>query len=383
MDRQAKRANFRALLGFDNDSTAANNAWSMQYRHILVTGGCGFIGSHYIELLLNQFPENRVTCWDAMTYAAHPDTASHLESLAPDRYAFDRVDITGDLTAKMAEVQPDAVVNFAAETHVDRSILDPGAFVRTNIVGVQNLLSAVRQLQTKGKSVRYVQVSTDEVYGTLTPTAAAFTEASFLEPNSPYAASKAAADLLILAAGRTYGQDVVITRCSNNYGPRQFPEKLIPLVIANAIEGKSVPVYGDGKQVRDWIYVTDHCRGIQAVLERGQAGEVYNISSSEERHNIDLVRTLLGMLGKSESLIQHVGDRPAHDRRYALNAGRLRKELGWAPQLSFEQGMKSTVDWYLAHETWWKRARNQDYFKYYQKNYAEKFSGQGSGAQVN
>lgn len=336
---------------------------------ILVTGGCGFIGSHYIKYLLANYPDAHVLNVDAMTYAAHPDTADYLARLSPHRYQWLKADIASDEIGKVFENQPvEVVVNFAAETHVDRSILDPGAFVRTNIVGVQNLLTLCRQ-----KNIRFVHVSTDEVYGTLSPTDPAFLETTPLEPNSPYAASKASADLLVLASHRTYGQNVMITRCSNNYGPFQFPEKLIPLVVANAIENRPVPVYGDGKQIRDWIFVEDHCSGIAAVMEAGRAGEVYNISGKDERYNIDVVRKILSVLGKPDSLIQHVGDRPGHDRRYALNAGKIRQELDWSPKVAFEEGITRTIDWYLSQREWWQRVRDKEYFAYYQSNYQNKF----------
>ena len=338
--------------------------------NILVTGGCGFIGSHFVAHTLKTYPDARVTNLDAMTYAAHPDTALYLQTLAPERYRFEHGDIADPHLSKLFDEQRfDAIVNFAAETHVDRSILDPGSFVRTNIVGIQNLLAIARE---KG-NVRFTHVSTDEVYGSLAPKDPPFTENSTLSPNSPYAASKASADLLALASFRTYGQEVLITRCTNNYGPFQFPEKLLPLLIANAIENLPVPVYGDGLQVRDWIYVEDHCRGIDLVMRKGRPGEVYNISASDERRNIDLVKKVLKRLGKPESLITYVGDRPAHDRRYGLEATKIQRELGWKPLLSFEDGLERTLQWYLSNEDWWKKVRNKEYFKYYQANYHSKF----------
>jgi dTDP-glucose 4,6-dehydratase len=340
--------------------------------HLLVTGGCGFIGSHFIRHILETYPTAKVTNVDTLSYAAHPDTSEYLSELAPARYEFIRQDICAAEMEDIVAARPiTAIVNFAAETHVDRSILDPGAFVRANIVGTQNLLVIARR---RG-DIRFVHVSTDEVYGTLTPEQGPFTESSNLDPNSPYAASKASADLLVLASARTYHQQAVITRCSNNYGPFQFPEKLIPLVIANAIEGQPIPVYGDGKQVRDWIYVEDHCRGIARVLEEGKAGEVYNISAHEERPNIELVQSLLDLLGRPHSLIQYVGDRPAHDRRYALDSSKIRAELGWMPQVSFKEGMNRTVQWYKQNEAWWKKVRDKDYFNFYKANYQSKFDG--------
>lgn len=337
--------------------------------NILVTGGCGFIGSHFIEYLLNTYPSCRVVNLDALTYAAHPDTPAALLQIAPNRYSFIEADIASPkVTNILREHKIDAIVNFAAETHVDRSILDPDAFVRTNIVGVQNLLAAARAVG----NIRFVHVSTDEVYGSLSPTDPTSKENSNLDPNSPYAASKASADLLVLASGRTYKQEVLITRCTNNYGPFQFPEKLLPLLIANAVENLNIPVYGDGKQVRDWIYVVDHCRGIDAVLQKGRAGEIYNISSSGEAMNIDVIKKVLDIMGKPHSLITYVGDRPAHDRRYGLDSTKIRQELGWEPKYSFEAGLKATIDWYLAHQNWWKKVRGKEYYQYYQANYAKK-----------
>lgn len=344
--------------------------------NLLVTGGCGFIGSHFIELQLKTYSDVTVFNVDSLTYAAHPDTPEYLKKIAPDRYKFFQVDINSPEIAQLLKTHEiDTVVNFAAESHVDRSILDPVAFVKTNTVGVQNLLQAVRA----NGSIRFVQVSTDEVYGSLKPTDPQFTEQSPLSPNSPYAASKASADLLIYASYKTFGQDVVTTRCTNNYGPFQFPEKLIPLLIANALEDKAIPVYGDGMQVRDWIYVEDHARGIDAVMRKGKRGEVYNISSHEERANIDLVKSILGMLKKPESLITYVGDRPGHDRRYGLSANKIQTELGWKPKYSFAEGMKKTVDWYLANPEWWKKVRNQDFYQFYQKNYDGKMQKKEQG----
>lgn len=340
--------------------------------NVLITGGAGFIGSHFIEYLLNTYPDVHVTNVDALTYAAHPDTCSYLERLAPERYHFIRLDITSNEVGQVLKHRDiDAIVNLAAESHVDRSIIDPMSFVRTNVVGVQNLLTLARA----HGNIRFVHVSTDEVYGSLKVDDPKFTETSQLEPNSPYAASKASADLLALACHRTYGQEVLVTRCTNNYGPFQFPEKLIPLLIANALENKEIPVYGDGMQIRDWIYVGDHCRGIDCVLRKGRAGEVYNISASEERYNLDLVKKILSMLNKPESLIRHVGDRPGHDRRYGLASDKIQRELGWQPTFSFDAGLKLTVEWYLKNVEWWKKVRNKDYYQYYQANYDGKLKG--------
>jgi len=343
--------------------------------NILVTGGCGFIGSHFIEYFLNTYPESTVINLDKLTYAAHPDMPKHLETVAPGRYSFFQADISDPSLKIWAKEQRfDAIVNFAAETHVDRSILDPDSFVKTNILGVQNLLALARENGNR----RFVHVSTDEVYGSLNPNDPTSVETSQLDPNSPYAASKASADLIVLANGRTYHQPVLITRCTNNYGPYQFPEKLLPLLIANALEDKPIPVYGDGKQVRDWIYVVDHCRGIDAVLQRGKPGEIYNISASGEAQNIDVIKKVLDLLQKPHSLITYVGDRPAHDRRYGLNSTKIKSQLGWIPQTTLEEGLKRTVEWYLNHVEWWKKVRGSDYLKYYQSNYEKKFSSEGT-----
>ncbi len=344
---------------------------------LLVTGGCGFIGSHFIRQQFKNYPDVHITNLDALTYAAHPDMSEELSQLSPNRYRFIKADIgSPELSSLIDFKNIDAIVNFAAETHVDRSILDPGSFIRTNVVGVQNLLNLARE----NGNIRFVHVSTDEVYGTLSPTDPTSLESSMLDPNSPYAASKASADLIAFASCRTYKQPVLITRCTNNYGPYQFPEKLLPLLISNAHEGLPIPVYGDGKQVRDWIYVTDHADGIDAVLRKGRVGEVYNISASEEKPNIEVIKKVLGIMGKPESLITYVGDRPAHDRRYGLNAGKIRKELGWAPKLSFEQGITETVKWYLENQAWWKKVKGQDFKKYYDANYQTKFKTQtGAG----
>jgi dTDP-glucose 4,6-dehydratase len=258
----------------------------------------------------------------------------------------------------------DAVLNLAAESHVDRSILGPGIFVETNVSGTQVLLEAARQ----GNVKRFVQISTDEVYGSLGATGK-FTEASPLKPSSPYSASKTAADLLVLAYGHTFGMDVVVTRCSNNYGPYQFPEKLIPLMIANALEGKKLPVYGDGMQIRDWIHVEDHCRALLAALEGGKAGEVYNIGSDNEWANLQIVSRILEALGKTRELIEHVKDRPGHDRRYAIDAKKAHEELGWAPRIQFNDGLQRTVDWYAGNRGWWERVRTGEYRSYYERNY--------------
>jgi dTDP-glucose 4,6-dehydratase len=331
-----------------------------------VTGGAGFIGSNFVRLALARMPDLRIVDIDLLTYAGNLE---NLAGLPPDRHTFIRADITDpEAIVRAVPEGADVLINFAAETHVDRSIMGPLAFVRTNVLGTQVLLDAAR---AKGVG-RYLQVSTDEVYGTLAPTDPAFTEDLPLVASSPYAASKASADLLVLAAHHTFGQNVSITRCSNNYGPYQFPEKLIPLMISNALENKPLPVYGDGRQVRDWIHTDDHSRAILAVAARGQPGRVYNIGSESERFNIDVVRLLLKTLGKPESLIQYVTDRPGHDRRYAINPARAQAELGWKAEVPFEEGLARTIRWYCDNMDWWRRIKDGSYMEYYEKWYGRK-----------
>ncbi len=332
--------------------------------NVLVTGGSGFIGSNLVRLLLEERPAWRVVNLDKLTYAGNAENLAGLES--HPRYRFVRGDIAnGELVAELLRGERiDAVMHLAAESHVDRSILSPAVFIETNVRGTQVLLEAARELGVS----RFLHVSTDEVYGSLGPTGL-FTEETPLAPSSPYSASKAASDLLALAYAHTFGVDVVVTRCSNNYGPFQFPEKLIPLMIANALEDRPLPVYGDGLNVRDWIHVDDHARGLVAALERGRAGQVYNFGAASERRNVDIVREVLRLLGKDESLIQYVQDRPGHDRRYAIDASRARGELGWAPRRRFDEGLEETVAWYRAHRDWWERVRSGAYRDYYQRQY--------------
>jgi dTDP-glucose 4,6-dehydratase len=330
---------------------------------ILVTGGCGFIGSNYVRYLLETDPGAHVINYDRLTYAGN---LQNLADLAKDpRYRF----VHGDITdrKRVREViggGVSALVHFAAESHVDRSIHDSGPFVHTNVLGTQVLLDAAREFGVP----RFVNVSTDEVYGSLGPTGA-FTEQTPLAPNSPYAASKAAADLLVRAYVHTFGLPAVITRCSNNYGPYQFPEKLIPLFITNLLRDQPVPVYGDGQQVRDWIHVRDHCAAVDLVRRRGRPGEVYNIGGRCERANLDLTYTLLDILGKPRSLIRYVTDRPGHDRRYAIDCGKIEAELGWRPAVPFEQGLRATVAWYIDHADWVNDIRTGEYLKYYEQQY--------------
>ncbi len=325
---------------------------------LFVTGGAGFIGSNFVRLMLTR-PDVEILNFDCLSYAGNLENLKEVEN--HPRYRFVRADITdveqvdGCLAGGF-----DTIVNFAAETHVDRSIVDSSAFVRTNVLGVQVLLEAARKHRVK----RFLQVSTDEVYGSLGESGS-FAEQTPLAPNSPYAASKAAADLLVRAYFKTYGVDTVITRCSNNYGPFQFPEKLIPVIILNAMEDRPLPVYGDGLYTRDWIHTEDHCRAIELVLQKGRPGGVYNIGSNQEMRNIDLVKRILDILGKPYSLIEHVTDRPGHDRRYAIDASFIRKELGWASQMSFEKGLRQTVEWYQANPAWVSRVRSGAYKRYY------------------
>jgi dTDP-glucose 4,6-dehydratase len=333
-------------------------------RTLLVTGGCGFIGSNYILSHLADNPADRILNLDALTYAGN---AGNLTAVADNpRHELVQGDIGDATLVENLFVRHgfDAVVNFAAESHVDRSIEAPQVFLQTNVLGTQVLLDAARRHRTR----RFVQVSTDEVYGALGPDGR-FSESTPLSPRSPYSASKAAADHLCAAYFHTYGLPVTVTRCSNNYGPFQFPEKLIPLMILNAMADRELPVYGDGMQVREWLHVKDHCTAIEAVLERGRAGEVYNIGSGHEMPNLEVVRMILAKLGKSESLIRHVTDRPGHDRRYAIDSTKIREELGWEPSVPVDTGMTETIAWYADHGDWWERILSGEYRDYYHRMY--------------
>ena len=318
---------------------------------LLVTGGCGFIGSNFIRYILEHYGPAQVTNVDALTYAGSITNVDDLAAIYGSRYEFFQADIANaqQIDALMEKHPFYAVINFAAESHVDRSIDLPGNFIHTNVVGTSVMLDCARRHGVK----RFIQISTDEVYGSLGPEGK-FTETSPLDPSSPYSSSKAGADLLAMAYHKTYGMEVLVTRCSNNYGPYQFPEKLIPLMILNALRDIPLPVYGDGRNVRDWIHVEDHCRAIFAVLLEGRPGEVYNIGGDGEMQNLDVVRMILRHLGKPESLIQFVTDRPGHDRRYAIDSGKIQRELGWKPLHRPEEGIRATIDWYVAHRTWWE-----------------------------
>lgn len=332
---------------------------------ILVTGGCGFIGSNFIHYMLERY-EYEIVNLDKLTYAGNLENLKDVEH--DQRYTFVKGDIADRvLLGKIFERKFDVIVNFAAESHVDRSILDPSDFIKTNVFGTYNLLEMAKE---KGVG-KFIQISTDEVYGSLGPEGK-FTEETPLSPSSPYSASKASADLLAMAYYRTYGLPVIITRCSNNYGPYQFPEKLIPLMITNALEDKELPVYGDGKNIRDWIHVYDHVRAIDLVIHRGKAGEIYNIGADNERTNIEIVQMLLDILGKPHSLIRFVKDRPGHDRRYAIEAEKIKKELGFKVQVDFTRGLKETVKWYIENRSWWERIKTGEYTKYYEIMYSKR-----------
>lgn len=332
-------------------------------KTVLVTGGAGFIGSNFIKLLLEN-EDFRVVNIDALTYAGNLKNLTDIESHI--NYSFRKLDIRilSDLNSLFDEIKFDFILNFAAESHVDRSIHDPTPFASTNILGTLNLLELARKHNVK----RFLQVSTDEVYGSL-GISGKFNESNNLLPNSPYSASKASADLIVRSFVKTYGLDAVITRCSNNYGPYQFPEKLIPLVILNAINNRKIPVYSDGKNVRDWIHVKDHCEAILTVLLYGESGEIYNIGADSEKQNIEIVRLILNIIGKSDDLIDFVKDRPGHDKRYAIDNSKILTNLKWYPKINFEDGIRQTIDWYLNNQNWCNEILNGDYMNYYEKQY--------------
>jgi len=343
-------------------------------KTLLITGGCGFIGSHFIRLLRREKPQWRIVNLDLLTYAGNIDNLADLNFTADDRqYRFVQGDIA-DLAwvRQIFETESlDGIVNFAAETHVDRSLLDSAPFVRTNIEGVRVLLEVAAQYGIK----RFLQVSTDEVYGSLALDEPAFSEDSHLNPNSPYAASKAAADLLVRAYHYSYGLPTLITRCGNNYGPYQFPEKFLPLFITNALDNQLLPLYGDGKQIRDWIHVEDHARAVLHVLEYGVPGEIYNVSADGEQTNQFMAEWVLDIVGKPRELIRYVEDRPGHDRRYSLSASKIRA-LGWQPSIPLEQGLASTIDWYRSQRAWWERIKSGEYRKYYSEMYGRRLKSQ-------
>lgn len=334
---------------------------------IIITGGAGFIGGNFVHHMLREHPEDEILCVDKLTYAGNMETLADV--MSNPRFSFYKIDIADRKAVYelFEETHPDVVVNFAAESHVDRSILNPEIFLQTNIIGTSVLMDACRKYGIQ----RYHQVSTDEVYGDLPLDRPDlfFTEETPIHTSSPYSASKASADLLVLAYHRTYGLPITISRCSNNYGPYHFPEKLIPLMIIHALDDQPLPVYGDGANVRDWLYVEDHCRAIDLILRKGKEGEIYNIGGHNERTNLYIVKTILKELGKPESLIHFVKDRPGHDRRYAIDPSKIHKELGWLPATPFEKGIKQTIQWYLDNKPWWQHIVSGDYQQYYQKMY--------------
>lgn len=333
---------------------------------VLVTGGAGFIGSNFIRYALKEHTDWQIINLDKLTYTGNLENLRDVEE--DTRYHFVKGDIAdAKLVRSLLRENIEAVVNFAAESHVDRSIMDSAPFIDTNVRGTQVLLESAREQGTR----LFLQVSTDEVYGSL-GTEGKFTEESPLLPNSPYSASKASADLLCRAYYHTYGLPVMITRCSNNYGPFQFPEKFIPLVITNAREEREIPLYGDGLNVRDWIYVEDHCRALDMVIQKGRPGEIYNVGGSCEKTNLELVKLILDVLGKPQSLIKFVADRPGHDRRYALETSKIEHELEWEPSVYFERGLRETVKWYTGNEDWWRRIKSGEYAEYYDRIYSQR-----------
>ena len=335
-----------------------------------MTGGAGFIGGNFVYYQLKQHPEDRVVCLDKLTYAGNLSTLK--EAMENPRFRFVKGDICDReaVYALFEEEKPDIVVNFAAESHVDRSIEDPGIFLQTNIIGTATMMDACRKYGVK----RYHQVSTDEVYGDLPLDRPdlLFTEETPIHTSSPYSSSKAGADLLVMAYHRTYGLPCTISRCSNNYGPYHFPEKLIPLMIANALNDKPLPVYGEGKNVRDWLYVEDHCRAIDLIMRKGREGEIYNVGGHNEKSNIEIVKLICKELGKPESLITYVTDRKGHDLRYAIDPAKIHAELGWLPETSFDVGIKKTIRWYLEHRDWWEEIISGEYRNYYEKMYGNR-----------
>ncbi len=334
-------------------------------KRVLVTGGAGFIGANFVYYMLREHPDDRILCVDSLTYAGNPSTLG--EALKSPKFTFFKNDICDreGIDRIFDSERPDFVVNFAAESHVDRSIDNPEVFLKTNVLGTQVLMDACRKYGIE----RFHQVSTDEVYGDLPLDRPDlfFTEQTPVHASSPYSASKASADLLVQAYHRTYGLPVTISRCSNNYGPYQFPEKLIPLMIANCLENKPLPVYGKGENVRDWLYVEDHCRAIDLILQKGRVGEVYNVGGHNEMRNIDIVKRICNYLGKPESLITYVTDRLGHDRRYAIDPTKIHRELGWLPETGFEDGIKMTIAWYLENRSWWEDILSGAYRGYYER----------------
>jgi len=333
---------------------------------MLVTGGAGFIGSNFVRYILKKYPDYQVINLDLLTYAGNLENLKDVEKNL--NYKFVKGDIADKNLVNELVKDIDIIVNFAAESHVDRSILDSAAFIHTNVIGTHNLLEAAKNNGLK----RFHHVSTDEVYGHLGPKNPPFNEKTPYAPRSPYSASKAAADHLVNAYFNTYNLPTTISNCSNNYGPYQFPEKLHGLFITNLLEGKKVPVYGDGRQVRDWLYVEDHCEAIDAVIQKGKIGETYCVGGDCEKSNIEITKKILELLEKGEEMIEYVKDRPGHDRRYAIDFSKIKRELGWQPRTSFDEGMKKTVEWYKANENWWREIKSGEYLKYYEKQYIKR-----------
>lgn len=337
----------------------------LQYTSLLVTGGLGFMGSNFIRYMMTTYPEVRILNFDKMTYAGNPENLRDIEN--DSRYQFVKGDITNTelVRTTVQSFLPDTIINYAAETHVDRSILDPGAFVRTDVLGTYNLLEATKEFGVQ----RYIQISTDEVFGSVEQGES--TEESRFDPSSPYSASKAGADHLVHAYHRTFKTPTIVTHACNNYGPFQYPEKLIPLFITNLLEGKHIPVYGEGANIREWIYVLDHAQAIDTILQSGEPGSVYNIGTGKRLTNLELTQRLLDALQKDSSFVDHVADRPGHDRRYAVDASKLRA-LGWKPRVDFSQGLQETVEWYRTNVPWWERIKSGEYQAYYKKQYEER-----------
>jgi dTDP-glucose 4,6-dehydratase len=332
-------------------------------NRLLVTGGAGFIGSNFARHMLSRYPDYRIVVLDKLTYAGNPANIADLRD--NPNFSFVKGDICDHAVVDELVAEVDAVVNFAAETHVDRSILDAGSFIQTDVYGTHVLLEAAR----KHRTPRFVQISTDEVYGDV-PVGSSI-ESDPLRPRSPYSASKAGGEMLVQAYYTTYDMPVLITRGSNNYGPYQYPEKLIPVLITNALDDQELPIYGDGQQIRDWLYVLDHCSAVDVVLHEGEPGEAYNVGAGNERRNLDIAHQVLELLGKPRSLLRFVKDRPGHDRRYSLDCGKLRK-LGWAPARDFEEGLAQTVRWYVDNQEWWRPVKSGEYWEYYRQNYANR-----------
>jgi dTDP-glucose 4,6-dehydratase len=350
-------------------------------RRLIITGGAGFIGSNFVRHWCDRYPNDRVIVLDALTYAGNRANIEDLENTSKLRFVQGNICDRALIETLLKEEAIDTIAHFAAESHVDRSILTPDAFIQTNVMGTFTLLDAFRHYwiaQAKPAHYRFLHVSTDEVYGSLAPEDPAFSETTPYAPNSPYSASKAGSDHLVRAYHHTYGLPTLVTNCSNNYGPYHFPEKLIPLMCINILLGKPLPVYGDGQNIRDWLYVGDHCAALEQVIHRGKPGETYNVGGNNEVKNIDLVHTLCNLMDElapdlpvrpSHQLITFVKDRPGHDRRYAINANKIRSELGWSPSVTVEEGLRKTVQWYLTHQEWWQPLLSAEYQAYYQKNY--------------